>query len=69
MIFVNSMSDLFHEEVPDDFIEAICRGDGNGQLAYLPGAYQALPSDGRALQGRLRTWRRSASYLVGRERR
>jgi protein gp37 len=24
-IFVNSMSDLFHEDVPDDFIEKICR--------------------------------------------
>jgi len=24
-IFVNSMSDLFHEEVPDEFIEKICR--------------------------------------------
>jgi len=25
MIFVNSMSDLFHEKVPDEFIEQICR--------------------------------------------
>jgi protein gp37 len=25
MIFVNSMSDLFHEDVPDDFIEAVGR--------------------------------------------
>jgi protein gp37 len=25
MVFVNSMSDLFHEEVPDAFIEEICR--------------------------------------------
>jgi protein gp37 len=24
-IFVNSMSDLFHEEVPDDYIEKVCR--------------------------------------------
>jgi protein gp37 len=24
-IFVNSMSDLFHEDVPDAFIEKICR--------------------------------------------
>src|SRR5215467_4286115 len=24
-IFVNSMSDLFHEGVPDDFIEKVCR--------------------------------------------
>jgi protein gp37 len=25
MIFVNSMSDLFHRDVPDDYIEAVCR--------------------------------------------
>jgi protein gp37 len=25
MIFVNSMSDLFHEDVPDDYIDAVCR--------------------------------------------
>src|ERR1700752_2327464 len=24
-IFVNSMSDLFHKDVPDDYIEAVCR--------------------------------------------
>lgn len=24
-IFVNSMSDLFHEKVPDEFIESVCR--------------------------------------------
>jgi protein gp37 len=25
MIFVNSMSDLFHEGVPDEYIESVCR--------------------------------------------
>jgi protein gp37 len=25
MVFVNSMSDLFHEDVPDDYIEQVCR--------------------------------------------
>src|SRR5690348_13016830 len=25
MVFVNSMSDLFHEDVPDAYIEAVCR--------------------------------------------
>ena len=25
MVFVNSMSDLFHEDVPDDYIERVCR--------------------------------------------
>ena len=25
MIFVNSMSDLFHENVPDEYLEAVAR--------------------------------------------
>ena len=25
MVFVNSMSDLFHKDVPDEYIEAVCR--------------------------------------------
>jgi protein gp37 len=25
MVFVNSMSDLFHEQIPDDYIVAVCR--------------------------------------------
>lgn len=25
MIFVNSMSDLFHKDVPEDYVEAVCR--------------------------------------------
>src|SRR5579863_9149166 len=25
MVFVNSMSDLFHQDVPDDYITAVCR--------------------------------------------
>jgi three-Cys-motif partner protein len=25
MIFVNSMSDLFHKDVPDDYVESVCR--------------------------------------------
>ena len=24
MIFVNSMSDLFHKDVPDEYVEAVC---------------------------------------------
>ena len=41
MIFVNSMSDLFHEDVPDEYIEKVCRRDAGGELAHLPGADQA----------------------------
>ena len=25
MVFVNSMSDLFHKDVPDGYVEAVCR--------------------------------------------
>ena len=30
LVFVNSMSDLFHEDVPDDYIERVAPGDGGG---------------------------------------
>ena len=42
MVFVNSMSDLFHEDVPDDYIRAVVRVMAAGQLAHLPGADQAV---------------------------
>ena len=41
MIFVNSMSDLFHEDVPDDVHRAGVRGDGRGERSTLPGAHEA----------------------------
>ena len=47
MVFVNSMSDLFHEDVPDDYIVAVVRVMAAGQLAHLPGADQALRADAR----------------------
>ena len=46
-VFVNSMSDLFHEDVPDDYIDAWSPGDGDGRLAHLPGAHQAPRADAR----------------------
>ena len=54
-IFVNSMSDLFHEGVPDEYIEKVCRV----MLAANWHTYQVLTkrSDRMAalLQGKLRT--------------
>src|SRR5436853_4245322 len=38
-IFVNSMSDLFHEAVPDEYIEKVCR-DAGSELAHLPNPHQ-----------------------------
>ena len=37
-IFVNSMSDLFHEDVPLDYIQRGLRRDAHGALAPIPGA-------------------------------
>ena len=41
MIFVNSMSDLFHDQVPDDYIEAVADSHGESKLAHLPSAHQS----------------------------
>ena len=41
------MSDLFHEDVPDDYIAAGRPRDAAGQLAHLSGADQALGADAR----------------------
>lgn len=53
-IFVNSMSDLFHPEVSDDYIESVCRV----MLAANWHTYQVLTKRGdrmsQLLQGRLR---------------
>ena len=41
MIFVNSMSDLFHKEVDRSFIDRGLRCDGGGRLECLPSVDQA----------------------------
>ena len=48
MIFVNSMCDLFHEDVPDEFIGEVFEIDGEGRSSRLPGADQATRPTGRA---------------------
>lgn len=54
-IFVNSMSDLFHEEVPDEYIEKVCRV----MLAANWHTYQVLTKRAdrmtTLLRGKLRT--------------
>ena len=50
MIFVNSMSDLFHEDVPDDYIVAVARVMRAGRLAHLPGPHQTLGADARPVK-------------------
>ena len=50
MIFVNSMSDLFHEGVPDEYIESVCRV----MLAANWHTYQVLTKRSGRLKGMLR---------------
>jgi protein gp37 len=51
MIFVNSMSDLFHESIPDDYIEAV----GNVMLAANWHIFQVLTKRPARLAALLRT--------------
>lgn len=64
-IFVNSMSDLFHEDVPDDYIEKVCRV----MLAANWHTYQILTKRaGRMaelLQGKLRAAARAPHVWWG----
>ena len=41
MVFVNSMSDLFHEDVPDAYIDNVASVMARGQLAHLSGSDEA----------------------------
>lgn len=56
-IFVNSMSDLFHEEVPDDYIEKICRV----MLAANWHTYQILTKRASRMSQLLQTKLRAAA--------
>ncbi len=56
-IFVNSMSDLFHEEVPDDYIEKICRV----MLAANWHTYQILTKRADRMAALLKTKLRKAA--------
>src|SRR5258706_13879712 len=57
MIFVNSMSDLFHENVPDSFIEAVC----DVMLAASWHTYQVLTKRSTRLKHLLRSKLRDAA--------
>ena len=69
MVFVNSMSDLFHKDVPDDYIEAVVRVM---RLANWH-TYQVLTKRSERLRDLLTDHtpgrRRRAAHLVGRQRR
>ena len=61
-IFVNSMSDLFHEDIPSSSLSADLRDDARGALAHLPDPHQA-PRPPAELADRLRL---AAERLDGR---
>ena len=68
-VFVNSMSDLFHEDVPDDYVERVVRRHAGRQLAHLPGAHQARGPHARPAPQPPPLGGRDAARLVGGERR
>jgi protein gp37 len=51
MVFVNSMSDLFHEDVPDDYVVAVCRVMERANWH----TYQVLTKRSQRLRDMLRT--------------
>jgi Protein of unknown function (DUF5131) len=61
-VFVNSMSDLFHERVPDDYIEKVCR-------VMLAANWHTYQSNGTAVVSwvgpRPRWWRACRRRLFG----
>ena len=59
-IFVNSMSDLFHEEVPDEYIEQVCRV----MLAANWHTYQVLTKRADRMADLLRTKLHRAAQAV-----
>ena len=47
LVFVNSMSDLFHPEVPDDFIDGVFDTMARGITAHFSGFNQASSKSGK----------------------
>jgi protein gp37 len=45
MIFVNSMSDLFHKEVPKEFLARVFDTMERAHWAHLSGAHQTFVAD------------------------
>ena len=63
MIFVNSMSDLFHDEVPDELHRRGRRDHAEGQLAHLSGSDQAFGTDARPAAATQAAVRRASSHI------
>ena len=69
MIFVNSMSDLFHKDVPDELRRGRRPRHGKSELAHVSGADQTIVATARHAQDGLQFAAGLPPHLVGRERR
>ena len=68
LVFVNSMSDLFHDDVPEDYIEAVCRVMVKANWHTYQSAHETI-RQAAAIADRPPTLRRRArTHLVGRKR-
>jgi hypothetical protein len=64
MIFVNSMSDLFHKEIPTSFISKVCDTMEKAHWHTFSGANQALVLDAQFPASSIRRRARPKSHLV-----
>ena len=76
-IFVNSMSDLFHDEVPEEYVRQVFDVMEGGRSAHVPGAHEAgracasnspprcrgRPTSGSACRSRTSTGRAASTTL------
>jgi protein gp37 len=67
LVFVNSMSDLFRDGVPDEYIEAVCKVMVKANW-HFPGAHEEITAAERTLERVLTFRRRTRSHLVGGKR-
>ena len=73
VIFVNSMSDLFHEAIPRDAVKRDLQDHERGELAYFPGTHEetvrALETRrgagrGAGISGSERPWNPTATSIA-----
>jgi len=63
------MSDLFHDQVPDAYIEAVAKVMVAAKMAHLSGSDQAFRQAMQAARFKIEFCGKPAAYLVGRQRR
>ena len=53
MVFVNSMSDLFQDDIADEYNLARGGSDGAGELAHLSSGYRVIGDDDESVAGKV----------------